>query len=136
WQRRRAKRGSDERSATRTQSDPAGCEPALTSTCLTFVLDGTGLTADTSRRLGGSVMRAPSRRPKLPKVTFYPVPVAGGGNWRLLVHCPGSPLSYISGFNTKTEAEAWASGPKGNAWIRANYQAKEQATASERPGGL
>jgi hypothetical protein len=73
-------------------------------------------------------MRAPWRRPKLPIVTFYPAPVDRGDSWRLLVHCPGSPVKYIGSFNTKTEAEAWSSGPAGNAWVRANYRPKEQAT--------
>jgi len=78
-------------------------------------------------------MRTPWRRPKLPNVTFYPVPVDGGANWRLLVHCPGSPLTYVSGFKTRAEAEAWASGPEGNAWVHANHQPKDQAMF-HRPG--
>jgi hypothetical protein len=68
------------------------------------------------------------RRTKLPKITFYPVPVDGGENWRLLAHIPGSPVKYIGGFKTKAEAEAWASGPQGSAWVRANSPTKEQAT--------
>jgi hypothetical protein len=51
-----------------------------------------------------TVMSEPWRRPKVPKFTFYPVPVDAGKTWRLLAHCPGLPVKYISGFMTKAEA--------------------------------
>jgi hypothetical protein len=68
------------------------------------------------------------RKPKLSNVTFYPLPVSAGESWRLFVHCPGTPVKYIGGFNTKADAEAWASGPESSAWVRANYRPKEQAS--------
>jgi hypothetical protein len=88
--------------------------------------DWTGLCG----RYGGIIptMTTHSRRLRLPKATFYAVPVDADDQWRLLVHCPGSTLKYISGFNTKAEAEAWASGPEGNAWVDKHYRSKEQAT--------
>jgi hypothetical protein len=66
-------------------------------------------------------MREPGRRPKVPKVTFYPVSVDAGKSWRLLAHYPGLPVKYIPGFTTKAEAEAWASGPEGDAWTQVNH---------------
>lgn len=53
---------------------------------------------------------------------FYPVLAGEGGEWRLLAHCPGLPNKYVSGFASRAEAEAWASGPEAQAWIGANYQ--------------
>ena len=58
---------------------------------------------------------------KLPKVTFYAIPTADREKWRLLAHVPGSSIRHIASFDSKAEAEAWASGPDGQAWIRANY---------------
>ena len=59
-------------------------------------------------------------RTKPPKVTFYPVPTTDREKWRLLAHVPGSFIKYIGNFDSKTEAEAWASGPGGEAWVRTN----------------
>jgi len=71
-------------------------------------------------------MRGFRRRPKLPKVSFYPEPIDRGNQWRLQAHCPGSPVKYTSAFKTKAEAKAWASSPEAVAWISANYQSATQ----------
>src|SRR5437868_14773276 len=65
----------------------------------------------------------PAFRRKLPRVVLYTVPLANSDEWRVLAHCPGAPLKYISGFVSKAQAEAWASGPEGSGWAQANYQA-------------
>lgn len=64
----------------------------------------------------------PLRRPISPKITFYPVPLDRGDKWRLQAQCPGWPVKYTSAFNTKADAEAWASSPQAVAWVTANYQ--------------
>jgi hypothetical protein len=64
----------------------------------------------------------PSQQQKLPRVMFYPVLVGESGEWRVLAHCPGLPHKYISGFASRTEAEAWIYGRDAQAWISANYQ--------------
>jgi hypothetical protein len=86
---------------------------------LTFRHDGQASvqTADTAAM--------PAPRPKLPRINFYPIRAGDSDEWRVLAHCPGTPLKYISGFASRAEAEAWASGPEVNAWIRANYQPGE-----------
>jgi hypothetical protein len=61
-------------------------------------------------------------RPRLPRVTFYPVLVGKTGEWRVLAHCPGLPHKYISGFASRADSEAWIYGPDAQIWIRANYQ--------------
>jgi hypothetical protein len=67
-------------------------------------------------------MRGFRHRAKPHRVVFYPEPVDRGDKWRLQAHRPGSPVKYTSAFNTKAEAEAWASSPDAIAWISANYQ--------------
>jgi len=64
-------------------------------------------------------------RSKFPRINFYPVLVGKTDEWRVLAHCPGRPHKYISGFSSRAEAEAWASGPEAQAWIGANYQAND-----------
>src|ERR1043166_3609955 len=71
-----------------------------------------------NRRLGTVDMSAFRTKPS--KVTFYAVPTTDREKWRLLVHVPGSPLKYTGNFDSKAEAEAWASGPEGEAWVRTN----------------
>jgi len=61
-------------------------------------------------------------RSKLQRINFYPIRAGDSDEWRVLAHCPGAPLKYLSGFASKAEAEGWISGPEVNAWIRANYQ--------------
>jgi len=70
----------------------------------------------------------PTFRPKRPKVTFYAIPLGNGEEWRLLVHYPEEPIKYTSGFRSKAEAEAWASGPEGQAWLRAVFPFEQPAT--------
>ena len=67
----------------------------------------------------------PTSRSKLPRIAFYPIPAGDSDEWRVLAHCPGLPVKYVSGFASRAEAEACASGPEVNAWIRANYQSDE-----------
>lgn len=57
-----------------------------------------------------------------PKVTFYAVPTTDREKWRLLAHVPGSSIKFIGNFDSKAEAEAWASGPDGEAWGRTNHR--------------
>jgi hypothetical protein len=64
-------------------------------------------------------------RSKLPRIAFYPIRVGDSDEWRVLAHCPGAPVKYITGFASRAEAEAWASGPEVNAWIGANYQSSD-----------
>jgi len=98
----------------RVQADPGASER--------LVLDSLREQADSVAVLELPAMHSPRRRPKPPKITFYPEPVDRGDTWRLLAHSPGSPVKYIAGFKTKSDAEAWASGPEAVAWISANYQ--------------
>ena len=81
----------------------------------------------------------PAFRRKVPRVTFYVAPLANRDEWRVIAHYPGAPIRHVSGFVSKAEAEAWASGPEGNAWGRANYQSQEPADYLPHPepsGGL
>jgi hypothetical protein len=52
---------------------------------------------------------------------FYAIPTTDREKWRLLAHFPGSPIKYIASFDSKAEAEAWASGSEGQDWVRATY---------------
>ena len=63
----------------------------------------------------------PRFRRKLRKVTFYTIPTTDREKWRLLAHSPGLPIKYIASFDSKAEAEAWASGSEGQDWVLATY---------------
>jgi hypothetical protein len=52
---------------------------------------------------------------------FYVIPTTDREKWRLLAHSPGSPIKDVANFNSKAEAEAWASGPECQDWIRETY---------------
>jgi len=58
---------------------------------------------------------------KVPRVTFYAIPTTDREKWRLLAHAPGSPIRHVATFDSKAEADAWASGAEGQDWVRANY---------------
>jgi hypothetical protein len=60
----------------------------------------------------------PDFRRKLPKVMFYAIPTTDREKWRLLAHFPGSPMKYIASFDSKAEAEEWASGSEAQDWVR------------------
>ena len=70
---------------------------------------------------GCDIAAMPDFRRKVPKVAFYVIPTTDREKWRLLAHFPGSPIRYIASFNSKVEAEAWASGCEGQDWVRATY---------------
>jgi hypothetical protein len=70
------------------------------------------------QKVGTANMSAVRRKSK---VTFYAVPTTDREKWRLLAHLHGSSIKYIGKFDSKAEAEAWASGPDGEAWGQTSY---------------
>jgi hypothetical protein len=70
---------------------------------------------------GNGYCRMPGSRRKVRKVAFYAIPTTDREKWRLLAHFPGLPIRYIATFDSKAEAEKWASGSEGQDWVRATY---------------